>query len=149
MVKTTVKMTGLRELGERMKGLSEEMNLKIARSATGAAANVIKKLAVAKAPIAAEDYVVEGLPVKKGNLPKNIVAKRIKPSDTPLTSEHIVTVRGKRKYGYASLIGALQEYGTVKMQPQPFMRPAFDQGKEDAVEAMRKRIDLRLTKAGA
>jgi len=145
----TIKLKGFRELGERMKSLSQDMNLKIARAATGAAANVIKKRAVRKAPVAAEDYVVEGLKVQRGNLPKNIIAKRVKPSETELTSEHIVTVRGKRKNGYASRIGALQEYGTVKMQAQPFMRPALDEGGPEAIEAMRKRIEARLKKAGA
>ena len=149
MADGSFKVSGLKELGERMRGLSVEMNTKIARAATAAAAGVIRKRARANAPIADEDYVVEGTPVSKGNLPKQIVTKRRKDSETALTSEHVVTVRGKRKYGYASRIGVLQEFGTVKMAAQPFLRLAFDQGKEEAADAMKKRIAARIEKAGA
>lgn len=149
MATSITKIAGLKELGERMSTLKNDMALKVSRAATGAGASVIKKRAVRNAPVAADDYLVEGLKVEKGNLPKNIIAKRVKPSETDLTSEHIVTVRGKRKHGYASRIGALQEFGTVKMAAQPFLRPAFDEGKEEAVQAMINRVEARLKKAGA
>jgi HK97 gp10 family phage protein len=149
MAKTgTIKVEGLRELGQRIKKLNSDMANKVARAATAAASGVIRKSAVQKAPIAPEDYVVDGLKVSKGNIPKNIVTKRVKPSETNLTSEHLVVVRGKRKHGYASRIASLQEFGTVKMPANPFIRPAFDENKEKAIDAMKKRIELRLKKAG-
>ena len=40
-----------------------------------------------------------------------------------------------------------QEYGTVHHGPQPFMRPALDQGKSQAIEAMKKKIKERIDKA--
>lgn len=143
-----ISVSGLRELGERMKKLNTEVAVKAARAATAAAAGVVKKDAVRRAPVAENDYVVDGLPVKKGNLPKNIVSKRLKASQTALTSEHIVTVRGKRKYGYASRIGALQEFGTVKQPAQPFLRPALEQNIQPAIDAMKKRLEASLKKAG-
>jgi len=145
---TRVRVEGLKELQAELRKLGDDMTKKIARSATNAGAQVIRKRAKELAPIADEDYVVEGTPVKRGNLPKQIVVKRVKPSETPLTSAHVVTVRGKKKYGYASRIGSLQEFGTVKMSPQPFMRPAFDQEKGFAVAAMKKKIADRIAKAG-
>jgi HK97 gp10 family phage protein len=71
-----------------------------------------------------------------------------------LSSEHKVTIRSKGK-GVLSeeisanpyAIGVYQEFGTVHHGPQPFMRPAFDQGKTAAVEAMKKRLTLRIEKA--
>lgn len=173
----TVKVEGLSELGIRMKSLSEKMNNNIARAATGAAASVIRKRAQSL------------VPVDTGALKKGIIVKRLRPSETPFTSEHIVTVstREMKKYVEKSrharvelqgpiapvtvngktyrakkLIGLKEnyeslgdfyyahfiEYGTVKLAAKPFMRPAYDGGKEQAVEAMRVKIDERLTKAG-
>jgi len=143
-----IQVEGLKELGERLKLLDKDMSTKIARAATAAAAGVIKKIAVRKAPVAAEDYVVAGKKVPKGNVPKNTISKRLGKTESGLTSEHIVTLRSKRKDGYAARIGSLNEFGTVKMAAQPFMRPAWDEGKDAALQAMVKRIEARLKKAG-
>lgn len=174
----TVKVQGLRDLGDRMKTLSEDVNKRIARAATAAGAAVIKK--------AAQNLV----PVKTGALKKGIVVKRIPKSESGLTSEHIVTVSSRemkkyvaksraavvelqgpiapttingktyrakkllgRKESYTSLgdffYAHFVEYGTAKMPAQPFLRPAYDQNKERAVEAIKDRIEKRLKKAGA
>lgn len=140
----SVKVEGLRELGERMKGLSEAVNNRIARAATAAGAVVIRNAAQAK------------VPVDTGNLKKNIIVKRLPKGESPLTSEHIVTVRqGKltkkqRDKGLEdAYYGKFVEYGTAKMAARPYMRPAFDQNKEKAVEAIQDRIKKRIEKAGA
>jgi HK97 gp10 family phage protein len=139
----TVKVDGLKQLGERMKGLSEAMNNRIARAATAAGAAVIRDAARQKAP------------VRTGNLRKNIIVKRLPKGEAPLTSEHIVTVRqGKltkkqRASGLTdAFYGRFVEYGTAKTAPQPFLRPAYDQNKEKAVQAIKDRIAKRLAKAG-
>lgn len=144
---TRVEIKGLRELGEAMKDLGDDIGLKIARAATNAGAQVIKRRAKELAPVAPEAYVIDGVLVQPGNIGKNIVVKRVQRGQTPLTSEHVVTVRGKAKYGYASRVGALQEFGTVKQSPQPFMRPAFDQEKGFAVQKIRETLKRRIDKA--
>lgn len=148
---TTVKVEGLRELGARFKTLSEDIQKKTARAATNAGAQIIKRRAKELAPIAPAPYIVDdgtegGQLVQPGNIPKNIVVKRVPPSQTTLTSEHVVAVRGKRKDGYANRIGVLQEFGTVKQAPQPFMRPAFDQEKGFAVAAIKQKLRERIEK---
>jgi HK97 gp10 family phage protein len=150
--KTTVKVEGLRALGEAMRGLSADVNLKISRAAIQAGAKIIKDLAIAKAPIAPEAYTVrrnkadkEGVKVEPRNIQKNIVTKRVKNSS--LTAETVIAIRGKRKNGYASRVATLQEFGTVKMAAQPFMRPAFEEGKMPAVEAVKRRLTTRIAKA--
>lgn len=174
----TVKVEGLKQLGDRMKTLSEDVNKRIARAATAAGAAVIKK--------AAQDLV----PVRTGALKKGIVVKRIPKSESGLTSEHIVTVSSRQMKKYAAksraavvelhgpiapqisngktyrakkLLGRKEsyvslgdffyahfvEYGTSRMAAKPFMRPAFDQNKGRAVDAIKDRIAKRLAKAGA
>lgn len=144
---TRIEIKGLRELGEAMKALGDDIGLKIARSATNAGAQVIKRRAKELAPVAAEPYEIEGVLVQPGNIGKNIVVKRLKRNQTQLTSEHVVTVRGKAKYGYASRVGALQEFGTVNHPAQPYMRPAFEQEKGFAVQKIRETLKRRIDKA--
>lgn len=136
---STVKIAGLREFGERMKALGSDVAKKVARSATNAAAQTIKKPAIAKAPS------------DTGNLKKNIIVRRI--PETKLTSEHIVTVRQgkltekqKSKGLQDAFYARFVEFGTVKMGPRPFLRPAFDENKTKAVDAMVKRIKQRIDK---
>ena len=138
----TVRVEGLRELGERMKGLSEDVNKRIARAATAAGAVVIRNAAQKNAP------------VDTGNLQKNIIVKRLPKGESTLTSEHIVTIRKgrltkkqKEKGLGDAWYGVLVEYGTAKMAAQPFMRPAFDQNKEAAVNAIKDRIKSRIDRA--
>lgn len=140
----SVKVEGLRELGERMRGLSEQVNNRIARAATAAGAVVIRNAAQAK------------VPVDTGNLKKNIIVKRLPKGESSLTSEHIVTVRQgkltkkqKDKGLEDAYYGKFVEYGTAKMPARPYLRPAFDQNKEKAVEAIKDRIKKRIEKAGA
>lgn len=148
MASTTVRIEGLQALGERMRKLALEMNTKIARDATNAAAQVIKKQAIANAPEYFEAHKLEGVVVQPGNLKKNIVVKRVAPGRAaPLTSQHIVTVRGKRKDGYAARYGRLVEFGTVKMSANPYLRSAFEQEKGFAVQAMIDKLKSGIDKA--
>lgn len=147
----TVEVKGLRELGERLKalGLDFKKNSAIARATTNAGAQVIKKLAKQKAPVSAASLTPE---VPPGYLRDSIIVRRQRKSR--LTSEHAVTVRHKgakanlRKDGTNPYqVGIYNEFGTVNQSPQPFMRPAFEQGKLQALEAMKKRLLQRIEKA--
>jgi hypothetical protein len=135
MMAETIKVEGLRELGLAFKELSDDIQKKVARATTNAGAQVIKKLAAQKAPVADADYVVRnrkgdpGVLVPRGNLPKKISVKYLG-KQTNLTSEHIVFVKGKRKDGYANRIG-----------------PALEQGKDAAITAMKNRLKQRIDKA--
>lgn len=145
MATITVEVKGLRELGERMRSLAQEVNLKIARSATNAGAQLVKKQAIANAPAWPVAHMLEGVLVPPGNLKKNIIVKRI--AKSALTSEHIVTVRGKRKDAFAARYGRLVEFGTVKMAPESFLRAAFEQEKGFAVGAIKDKLSDGIDKA--
>jgi HK97 gp10 family phage protein len=163
----TVKIEGLRELGLAMKNLSADIAQKVSHQALSAGASIIKKSAIVGAPLADEPYRVEGnvrskikvgkrtkrvksltsVLVQPGNIKRQIVLKRLPASQTTLTSEYIVTVRGKAQHGFASRLASLHEFGTVKMPAKPFMRPAFENNKSRAVNAIKDRLAKRISQA--
>ena len=137
MASIRIQLSGFRELGERMRALSDEVNLKLARSTTNAGAQVIKNLAVRYAPGSAWADTPR---VPPNNLKKNIIVR--KRSEPRYTSEHTVTVRSKGKgvVGNPYTTGVQQEFGNVNHGPTAFMRPALDQGKSEALEVMKQRL---------
>lgn len=139
MASTFSKVSGLREVGENMRQLKAEVALRVAGRMTNAGAQVIKKEAVAN--------IISSPSVETGSLRDSVIVKKIPKSQTALTSEHIVTVRGRgkvikrgKKKGQKETEAphaGFVEFGTVNMPAEPFMRPAYDRKKEAAVEAMR------------
>jgi len=142
---STVKIEGLQQLGERMRKLAEKTNTTIARQATNAAAQVIKKQA--KLNILTSPSVVTR------SLYNSVIVKKIPASQTNLTSEHIVTVRGRGKKKLKGTQttaphGHFVEFGTVHMPAEPFLRPAFEEEKGFAVQAMIDKLKSGIEKAG-
>lgn len=139
---STVRVDGLRELGERMRKLSADMAGKVARQATAAGAKIVR------------DQVRVNAPKDTGNLAAAVVMKRI--TNSSLSAEYVVAVRkGKRtdvanaksgqgKLGKDAYYAHMVEFGTVKMSAQPFIRPAFESQKNAAVDAIASRLKKRL-----
>ncbi len=139
-----IRVEGLSDIGRRLQELSRDVATRAARSAVNAGAQTVKRRAQ------------QNVPVATGNLKKNIIVRRQRPSEHGLTEQYIVTVRqGKvtKKQAERGLedafYGRFVEFGTVKMAARPFLRPAFDGGKEEAVTAMREQLAARIAKAGA
>ena len=150
------KVLGLPELQKRMHALSAEVAGNLARQAVVAGAAFIKKDARRRAPIAEAAYLASGaeknhtvdkVKVAPGNVPKHLIMKRMK--HTELSANYIVTLRGKKRYGYAKRIGSLIEYGTVKQDPKPFLGPALSENVERIKDIMARRLQSGLKKAGA
>lgn len=145
VTRTRQGVQGLRELGAAMKALGDDMGLKVARSATGAAAQPVKKRA--KANIRSSPSIASG------SLLESVIIKRVPRGESNLTSEHIVTVRGRGKVKkdgsrqteapHAQLV----EFGTVNMPAEPYLGPAFEQEKGNALTAMVDRLKKRIDKA--
>lgn len=135
-------VSGLRELGEALRGLSQDMALKASRQAVAAGASVVRKAARQAAP------------KDTGNLEKAIVMKRKR--YTKLTEEFNVAVRvgkkqdiknakaGKGALGKDAFYARFLEFGTVKMSPRPFLGPALEANVNQATEAMKKRLAARI-----
>jgi HK97 gp10 family phage protein len=130
-----------------MRKLSADVHRKAARAATNAAAQVVRK--AAKANIKASPSV------ETGSLHDAVIARRIPPAQTRLTSEHIVTVRGRGKPAnkkgqkiarapHAHFV----EFGTVNMPAEPFLGPALKNNQREALDAMADRLRKRIEKAG-
>lgn len=140
----TVRIDGLRELGERMRKLSNEVANKAARSATAAGARLVKDQA--KQNLVAKPSVDTRL------VHDNVIIKKLGKRDSQYTSEHIVTVR-KRAYPgdserTARKVASFLEFGTVKMDSESFLKPAFDKRKEAAALAIADRLKKAIDKAG-
>lgn len=145
-MKTTFKVEGLREMGAAMRELGGPAVTRIAGSMTNAGAQVVKTEAIRN---------IERNPsIETGSLKSSVIVKKIPKSQTRLTSEHIVTVRGRgrvirrgKRRGQretAAPHAKFVEFGTVNMRPEPFLRPALDQKKEAAAQAMKTRGAVRV-----
>lgn len=143
-MKLNIQIQGMEQLRKNMKKMNEQMQKKIAASMVAAMARPIKKAAIALAPDSDEPHIIEGVKVYPGNLKKNIISKKRSKKDTKLTAEYVVAVRGKARGLYASRYGSIVEYGSVKMKPRPFMRPAFDQNVTRAITDAAKKGEQRI-----
>ncbi len=150
----------MRLRGDMLSGLSNLTNAlseETLRSVGVAGAKVIQNEAITR------------VPVRKGIIRRNIIIKRAEEKSSANRQTYLVTVR-KGRYGgddafywrfveeghkyvprrkkgksvNAHRLAAELEYGTSKKGARPFMRPAYEATKEQAVEAMRQRLRERL-----
>lgn len=139
---TRTRVDGLRELGAAMRALGVDI-VKASRGATNAAGQVVKKSARAK--------IRSNPSIDEGDLERSVIVKRVK---SELTSEHIVTVRGRgkpfNKKGQKidrAPHGGFVEFGTVNMPAEPYLRPAIEQNQQTGTEAMVTVLKKRIDKA--
>lgn len=149
MASVTVRVEGLRELGERMRKLSAKVSTKLAGQATGAAAQVVKK--------ADKRHLRSSPSVDSGLVEKNVIVKKLGKSKTKFTSEHIVTIKkvvypkkgNEKKSRNTRQVAGYLEFGTVNMAAEPHLRPAFNETKSGLPEVMKAKLAAGITKAGA
>ena len=97
--------------------LGQDMQRKALAAMASAAAEVVRRRASELAPR------------MSGDLAKNILAGQVKNEDRRV----VVNVGPGKKEFY----GMFQELGTKHSAAQPFLRPAIDEGKNEAVNAAR------------
>lgn len=141
-MKTTVKVEGLRDLGAALQELGADVARRVVFAAALSAAQVVRKEASQRAPRSAAPHRVGrgGPVVQPGNLAKGIATKRLKRSAGKAEYE----VRWKAKKKGDPFYGLFQEFGTANQPAQPFMRPAFEATKEQALAAMQERLKRRI-----
>ncbi len=151
---------GIGELSQSFQGLKTGMETRVARLMVAAAGGVVRGKArgIAQA---------KGLR-KTGALIKNIVIKR-EPQAPAGTAQYNLGVRHGRnltkkqktnsklainktgrivkRYEDDPYYWRFPEFGTKKQQATPFLQPALEQGKEEAIDAMADRLDKEHAKA--
>jgi HK97 gp10 family phage protein len=148
----SVQIDGLKELGAMMRNLSKEMQNKLAFSSTLAGAAIIKE--------EAKENLLKKYVYDTGALFSSVVIARNK--KTPLTAGYEVGVSYKkirkavlsedpRKEKYKKFApyyrAIVAEYGNVNHEARPYLRPAFESKKEDAVRAIKDRLFRGIAKA--
>lgn len=135
-----VKIEGLAELKEALKLMPEKIADRVLLAATMAGAEVIRKQAMANAPLLT------------GRLKANIIKRRVrgKQGKSARSASVDVGVRSHRASKKGDKNNAYYwffvENGTSKMDAKPFLRPAFDQKKEEAATAIKERLAKRIEK---
>ena len=134
-----MKIKGLRQLERAMRKLPGKVAVKVARGATLSGANIIKKEAKLRAPIrTVGTYKKRGSGKNvsyiswPGNLSESIIARQNKKGSGFI--QYGVGTNDKGFYGH------MVEFGTEHSAPHPFMRPAFDAKKQDAVKKIEQRL---------
>lgn len=146
-----IKLTGFKELGERLKDLGPKVARRGLRATAYAGARVIRNKA--KQTTAWQD--------RSGLLRKNIVVAENRGRNIPeRQATYSVRVRNAKSQKYANtklnrrlrrvgkrhkvegtaFYGKFLEYGTSRMSARPWLRPAFDSSTTEAIEAMRVRL---------
>lgn len=150
MADVTIKLTGFKELADKLKALGPKVAKNGLRAASFAGAAVIRD--AAKRTTAFQD--------KTGTLRASMIAAKRRGSDE-MTATYRVTVRKAKKTVYvnnarnrllkrvgkrrqtgitAAQYGKFLEYGTSKMSARPFLRPAFFDNTDRAIEAIKARL---------
>ncbi len=142
---------GLKELQAALKELPERIARNVLRGSVNAGATVIRKEAQARAPVSSG-------PARKGQSPpgtlkRALYQKQIRELSSLVKQTFIVSVRKGKQYRNQGKKGNLSqdayyarfvEFGTAKMAARPFLRPAFEARKHDAVAAIKAYLERRI-----
>jgi HK97 gp10 family phage protein len=148
-----VNVEGLAELRAALRELPQRIARNVLRGAVSAGAAVIRKEAKARAPLYT-GKVAEGHP-PAGTLKRAIYQKQINELSSLTNQVFFVGVRHGKKYQKQGKKGDKSqdayywrwvEFGTSKMAARPFMRPAFEAKKNEAVAAIKTYLTDRIAK---
>jgi HK97 gp10 family phage protein len=137
-------LTGFKEFAAALKEMPKRVARKHLRGSVAKGATLIRTEARNLAP------------VDTGEMRKDIQVKRERSPDN--VASYSVFVRSGKKSRLAgrarnvdkdSFYWRFLEFGTVKVAAQPFMRPAFEGKKEQAVDAIGEELDKRIQNEAA
>ena len=120
------------------------------RNAVYAGARVVRDEAKSRAPKAAEVMPNQPPP---GTLRRSVIMKHIPELSSLTRQTFFVTVRHGKKYRFQGKKKNLSqdawywrfiEFGTIKMAARPFLRPALEVKRQEAVDAITTRLASRI-----
>lgn len=123
-----IRIEGLRELRANLLKLTDRTAKNVLNRAVNAGARIIR------------DEAKQNAPVDSGKLKRNIItAKRRAPKGS---ANFVVTVRekGKADDPKNAFYARFLEFGTAKFPAAPFMAPAFENKKREAIQAIGKAL---------
>lgn len=136
-MKTTVRVDGLKELDAALGALGAEFGKPAAKAVlrriATKALTPMRDTAIALAP---DDPATGGRDLKRSITIGTRLTKRQAREARKDQNKALVTVY----MGTSDAAAIPQEFGTVNHGPQPFMRPAFDAHKEEAVNIVAKEL---------
>lgn len=139
-----LKLTGFKELADALRELGPRVARNSLRRAVSAGAAEIRNEARARAP------------VDTGEMRKDIMVKRERDTKGEMSAKYSVFVRSGKKSRLAgkgrnvqkdSYYWKFVEFGTSKMPAKPFLRPAYEAKKEEAVKIIGENLDEGIQKA--
>lgn len=151
---------GIGELSQSFRGLKTDMETRTARAMVVAAGGVLKRKAKSIAQANGS--------VRTGAMIKNIAIKREPQAPAGTAQYHLGVRHGRqltkkqktnsklavnkggrivKRYEDDPYYWRFAEFGTKKQQATPFIAPALEQGKTEAIDAMATRLQKELEKA--
>lgn len=149
-----VKIEGLDELAAALRELPGKVARAGLRASVYAGARVIQEEARLRAPVYTGP-VSEGHP-PPGTLKRSIIMKQIREESGDQAQVFYVLVRYGKKYQKQGKSGNLSqdafywrfvEFGTARQPARPFLRPAFEAKKMEAVQAIQDKLLERIEEA--
>lgn len=158
MTKEFIRIEGLAGVLDTLKKLPPEIVSKAGgpvKLALRDAANLLRDEAKVNVRKIIDEPNIDGEASKStGLLLLSIVAGRSKPSPGIKGERFAVRIRARQKYPEnrqdkensltAVQIGRQLEYGTERREPKPWLRPAFDSKKNEAVAAFTRTLNKRV-----
>lgn len=144
MMADGLKLAGFKELADALRELGPRVARNALRRAVAAAATEIRNEARSRAP------------KDTGEMAKDIMVKRERDTKGGMSAKYSVFVltgkksrmKGKRRdVSRDSFYWRFVEFGTSKMAAKPFLRPAFESRKEEAVKVIGEKLDEGIQKA--
>ena len=130
-----VRIEGLRELNATLKKLEDRTQKRILNRAVNAGAVVIRNEARQNAP---QDT---------GKLKRNIITAKRRAQKGQAVYAVSVRRKGKAEDSRNAFYGYFVEFGTSKMTARPFLTPAFEGKREEAMRQIAKTLGEGIDKA--
>ncbi|MFC1121885.1 HK97-gp10 family putative phage morphogenesis protein [Pasteurella multocida] len=158
MANVTVKVNGLSELQQAMQNLGRKTSNRIAVKAMRNGGAIVRDKARQNAPV-----LKENVPHRRAGTLKKAISARTKVNRGGKTNTYIwvkglstkQVLKFKDKTGKAGAYNPKDpfywrflEFGTSKMPARPFLRPAFQQSKNQAAKAIIETLHKEIVKEG-
>lgn len=146
----TVHISGLSDLDKQLRQFTERLQKNVLTGGVRAGANVFRKEARSQAAVAEKSIIRafhgQKITVQPGFMKKKIASWKIRRSPYAVTFSIGMSGWKDRYSKFFPFYWRFVEFGTSKMAARPFLRPAYEAKKMEAIEAMKKYMATRIDK---